>query len=253
MNLLASEFQKVLFTNLKDKKSLVLSILLFAAILIIALRAVTQYEFLPSEVLATVVCMVFLLRTALGGLALPNTELAEERQTGRIQHLLTSSRYSYERILMARMTIRGFVNLLISLFIVFLAYLFLPIDTPLAAADYLIMAGVAFVGLYSVIGIGLIIASLSWMFRVKAQVMILFQLLVFYVVFRYEESHVLVPFSHVKVLIYNLILHHETKGHMTEMILGMAANSVIYLALGLAVFSVTKYVVLRTRPLDKGE
>ncbi|HDR5039241.1 TPA: ABC transporter permease [Bacillus anthracis] len=165
-----------------------------------------------------------------------------ELKLGTIENLIISP-YNLITIILVRLLINFIKTLVIaSIIFLFLNY-FSGINISFELLSCIL---IAFLGVLSLYGIGITIASIS-IFSKEIQLMSsILKMLILYLVLKVENPSVLIPFSHAKILLLDLLFNNMSVSDFSVLFLfNFILNSIIYFMLGIVVFNKIEKLALK--------
>lgn len=166
-----------------------------------------------------------------------------ELKLGTIENLIISP-YSLITIILVRLLI-NFIMTLAIISIIFLSLSYLSgINISL---ELFLCIFIAFLGVLSLYGLGITIASISLFSKEIQLVSSILKIIILYLVLKSENASILIPFSHAKILLESLLFNNVSISEFSGLFLfNFILNSIIYFVLGIVVFNKIEKLALKS-------
>lgn len=106
---------------------------------------------------------------------------------------------------------------------------------------------IAFLGVLSLYGLGITIASISLFSKEIQLVSSILKIIILYLVLKSENASILIPFSHAKILLESLLFNNVSISEFSGLFLfNFILNSIIYFVLGIVVFNKIEKLALKS-------
>lgn len=172
------------------------------------------------------------------------TKITNEANLGTLEQLYINSKNFYATIIMQSISV-VVVNLCQMILFIIVAILvqFIPFSIGI---NFLKSIPILCIGLPSLWGVGLILASLSLRYKninsiSSAVITIFFAIISYYSVANYNWSFILIPFATASNYAYSVICGTPHIGFNIVMLVEIAINSFIYFTIGIIFFKIYEY------------
>ncbi|HYE12682.1 MAG TPA: hypothetical protein VEF53_21160 [Patescibacteria group bacterium] len=178
----------------------------------------------------------------LSALTYTNNVIVNESKIGTIEQLLVSP-FGIIQILISKIAIQILKTTLILALIISLVNLYFLGKIDFDVASFIIVVSI---GMLSIFGVGIILASFSLISKEVNALTAFLRLLLLFLLYKFDNN-IFIPFSFTKSIIIDILVN---KGGLAyyhyKYILSFAVNSLSYFIVGLIVFAVFERISVRT-------
>lgn len=242
LNLIKISLLKELWEIKNNKFKLILTIFFNIGILLFVYFKVVKNmteETLGIQYLIVLSCIFYITMNAF---SYTGNIIINESKLGTIENLIVSP-YDLITIIITRLLI-NFIKTLIIIAIIFISLTYFS-DISIQL-NILTCIGVIFLGVFSLYGLGIIIASISLFSKEIQLLSSVVKIIVVYLILKMDSANILIPFSHAKILIENLLVNNGSINEFSIIFLcNFVLNSIIYFMLGLIIFNKIERLALK--------
>lgn len=254
MHLIKAEFQRNLYTYANNKKTTLLSLLIFILIISITLNVYEKRFSEIAEISAVIIGTMYLIRLSLSCLVYPTSQIIENIKKDNIDTSTSMNSYHLETVLLVRSIIALFFNAIIATFFVILLDFFNPRFINENLVTYGMIISISIMGSIGIIGLGFIILSIIWRFSVNMPVILLSQILLILLIFSTPIDNPLIPFSDTKLFIINIFNGYSPNAtHYLEYFLRILLSSSFYLLIGYLTLRFTRVNIISKQMKEWGK
>lgn len=233
MKLFKAEFQRNFYTYIKNKKTTILSLIIFITIISITLNIYNHRFDEVGDIGALIIGTVYLIRLSLSSLIFPTSQVIEYLKKNNIDTTINNNYFNLETILLIRSIFALFFNTLMALSFVILLDIFNSDLLNESFKNYFMIFLIGFIGAIGIVGLGLVILSLVWKLSINMPVVLLSQILLILLIFSTPINSSFIPFSDTKIFIINIFNGYDPSIKLfLEYLVKILTNSVFYLLLG---------------------
>ncbi len=229
--------------NIKNNKFKLITVLLFNSILLLVFFLGMKNEEVMENLgidYATIFIVYIIVWIIMNSFSKMSELITTENKEGTLEILYTSP-YGFIKILFSNIIINIFICVLL---LILLFVLNNSITGILSNVNFLELIFVITIGMFSLYGIGLIIAGITLLTKEIEMILFIVKLIAIYFIMMIDN--VFLPFSTAKSMIVDIILNGGLeKGKLILNTASLVLNSLIYFILGIAIYKVIEKQALK--------